>query len=255
MLQQTQAARVAEVFPRFLSEFPTADILAAASLADVLRAWAGMGYHRRAVALHEAARILVRDRDGVLPAQPDELKALPGIGPYTSAAIASIAFGVPVATVDTNVRKVMARLEFGAERDEIAPAPVGQAAERWLDRERPGDWNQALMTLGRQVCRTQPRCHVCPLAPACRFRSAGRRGRPSVRRQPPFEGSIRQVRGAIVAALRDRSSLSVSRLVAITRADITRVVEAISGLASDGIVVASPAALAGRPKGRIRLPS
>jgi A/G-specific adenine glycosylase len=254
MLQQTQASRVAEVFPKFLSAFPTVELLASASVAEVIRAWAGMGYHRRAVALHEAARILVRDRNGVLPAQPEMLRTLPGIGPYTSAAIASIAFGIPVATVDTNVRKVMARLEFGVERDEIAPAQVAHAAERWLDRERPGDWNQALMTLGRQVCRTRPRCDACPLAPVCRFRSAGRTGRPSVRRQPPFEGSLRQVRGAVVAALRDRSSVSVARLVAVIGADAARVTEAIAGLAADGIVEASAGALAGRPTGRVRLP-
>jgi A/G-specific adenine glycosylase len=255
MLQQTQAGRVAEAFPRFLARFPTVGALAAATPADVIRAWAGMGYHRRAVALHRAAGIVVRDHDGVVPGRPADLRALPGIGPYTAAAIASIAFGVPVAAVDTNVHKVMARVEFGLDRQEVATRQAAEAAMGWLHRTRPGEWNQALMTLGRRVCRSKPRCEICPMAPVCRYPAAGTGGGPSVGRRQPFEGSLRQVRGRVVAALRVHPRLTVARLSTTVGSEPSKLTEAITGLVADGIVEATPAALAGRPRGRVRLPT
>ena len=253
MLQQTQASRVVEAFPRFMARFPTVLELADATRADVVRAWAGMGYNRRAVALHEAARTIVRDHRGAVPRAPETLRALPGVGSYTAAAVASIAYGVPIATVDTNVRKVVARLDHGAERDEITAAQAADAAASWLDRRRPGDWNQALMTLGRAVCRTRPLCDVCPLAAPCRFRASGRAGRASVRPPPPFEGSIRQVRGVVVDVLRTHPSITLGRLSALSGHPEDRVRAAVDGLAHDGVVEASAAAVAGRPSGRVRL--
>jgi A/G-specific adenine glycosylase len=253
MLQQTQASRVTEAFPRFMKRFPTLTALAAASRADVLRAWAGMGYHRRAVSLHEAARAILRDHGGAIPSDPAVLRALPGIGPYTAAAVASIAFGVPVAAVDTNVRKVMARVEFGAEPHEVTTAQADVAATEWLDRARPGDWNQALMNLGHGVCRTVPRCGECPLASVCRFHLAGRTGRPGARRQPAFQGSLRQLRGAVVAALRQRPTMTVAGLAAATGRGPDEVAAAVAGLARDGVVGATPAALEGRTRGRVSL--
>jgi A/G-specific adenine glycosylase len=255
MLQQTQAVRVAETFPRFLERYPTVAALAAATPGDVIRAWAGMGYHRRAVALHRAAGIVVRDRDGVVPRRPDELSALPGIGPYTAAAIASIAYGVPIATVDTNVHKLMARVDFGMDRDGIDTRRATEAATRWLHRTRPGDWNQALMTLGRQVCRAKPRCEVCPLASVCRYRASGSGGEPPSKRREPFDGSSRQIRGRVVSALREHASSTMARLSTTTGAALPMVTEAIGGLVADGIVEATPAAMAGRPGGRVRLPT
>ena len=254
MLQQTQASRIGPIFEAFLERFPTVEALAAARRADVLTAWAGLGYHRRAVALHEAARAVVRDHGGVVPGDPAALRALPGVGPYTAAAVASIAFGVPVATVDTNVRKVIARLMFGVERDEITTGQADQAATVWLDRDRPGEWNQAVMNLGREVCRTRPRCVVCPLAAACRFRASGREGRPSVKRQPAFDGSARQVRGEVVAALRERGPSTLGSIAASFERPVARVADAVVGLHRDGVVEASAAALAGRPHGRVRFP-
>ena len=171
MLQQTQASRVVEAFPVFMDRFPDVGSLAEASRGDVLRAWGGLGYPRRAASLHEAARRIVRDHDGSVPSDLSALLALPGIGPYTAAAVTSIAYGAPVAAIDTNVRKVMARLEFAAEPDEVADTDVVEAASRWLAREAPGDWNQAVMNLGREVCRPTPRCDACPLAGACAFRA------------------------------------------------------------------------------------
>ena len=254
MLQQTQASRVEEIFPRFMARFPTVAALAEASPGDVLRAWAGLGYHRRAVSLHDAARAIVARHRGRVPGGLAELRALPGVGPYTAAAVASIAYGVPVAAVDTNARKVMARLDHGVERDEITAREAETGADGWLDRDRPGEWNQAVMNLGRDVCRTTPRCDRCPLAPVCRFRAAGRTGRPSVRRQPAFEGSVRQVRGAVVAHLRAHPSLTIARLASLTGYDAPRVTEAVAGLHRDRVVIATEAALNGRAGGRVRLP-
>jgi len=253
MLQQTQASRVVEAFPRFMERFPTLAALAEASRPDVVRAWAGMGYHRRAVGLQETARRVVAEHGGRVPSDVAALRTLPGIGPYTAAAVASIAYGVPVAAVDTNVRKVMARVDHGAERDEVTDPHVLASAEAWLDRSRPGDWNQALMTMGRRICRTTPRCGVCPLAPVCRFRASGRVGRPSVGRQPVFEGSMRQVRGEVVAVLRSEASISLAHLANLVGEPLERTAEAVAGLVRDGIASAGPVALAGGPSGRVRL--
>jgi A/G-specific adenine glycosylase len=161
---------------------------------------------------------------------------------------------VPVATVDTNVRKVIARLAFGAERDEITSRQADDAAAAWLDRDRPGEWNQAMMNLGRVVCRTRPRCDACPLARACRFRASGRVGRPSVKRQPTFDGSSRQVRGEVVAALRARNPSTLGSIAASIERPVGRAADAVVGLHRDGVVEASAAALEGRPRGRVRFP-
>ena len=170
MLQQTQATRVVPSYRAFVRRFPTIRALAAASRADVLRAWAGLGYNRRAVALHEAAGMVV-ERGGRLPSEPAALRWLPGIGPYTAAAVASIAFDVPVPAVDTNGDRVVRRFVLG--RDDAGRSEIHRAAAAWLDRSDPGGWNQAVMDLGREVCRPVPMCQVCPLARMCAFRQSG----------------------------------------------------------------------------------
>ncbi len=252
MLQQTQAGRVVQAFPMFLERFPDVGALAAASRADVLRAWGGLGYPRRAVSVHEAARAIVRDHDGVVPDDVTTLRVLRGIGPYTAAAVASIAFGTPVAAIDTNVRKVMARLAFGREPAEVPEVDIARAADRWLTRDAPGDWNQAVMNLGREVCRPVPRCDVCPVAEACRFRASERakeRGSlGSGRSQPPFEGSMRQVRGGVLRELRGRDrAATIGTIAAALALPVTRVDGAVDALERDGL-------LARTPSGRIRLP-
>ena len=251
MLQQTQAARVAEAFPVFMDRFPDVPTLAAASRANVLRAWAGLGYNRRAVALHEAARAIVREHDGRVPADLASLLALPGVGPYTAAAVASIAFGEPVPAIDTNARKVVARLALGAEPGEVRASAIADSATRWLTRDRPGEWNQAVMNLGREVCRPVPRCELCPLAAACRFRAGGRAvmgRRGGGRRQPAFEGSMRQVRGGVVRELRARASaITLVTLSGALGEPPSRVEEAVGALEREGLVERTPA-------GRVRLP-
>jgi A/G-specific adenine glycosylase len=254
MLQQTQASRVVPAFRRFLRLFPSVKGLAAAPRGDVIRAWSGLGYNRRAVALHDAARTVRRQHRGRIPADPETLERLPGVGSYTAAAVASLGHGWPVAAVDTNVRRVVARAVLGIDAPLARPSEVWQAAQAWLDRSDPGGWNQALMDLGRDVCRPLPRCAECPLSPMCRFRRGGGPRPSSGRRQSPFEGSFRQVRGAVIRALRDRRSLSLRALIQETGHSGDRVTGVVRTLAADRLVRAGPSALAGSPGGRVRLP-
>jgi A/G-specific adenine glycosylase len=237
---------VEPIYEAFLERFPDVGALASASRADVLRAWAGLGYNRRAVALHEAARAIVRRHGGRIPRDPDALLRLPGVGSYTAAAVASIGFGEPLAAVDTNARRICARVFHGQEADEVPASELATDAQTWLDPTAPGEWNQAVMDLGRLVCRPRPRCDACPLASGCRFRAAGRPGRPSGRRQSPFEGSARQIRGAVVDVLRPRRSLDPQMLPALTGGDAGRIAAAAEALIEDGILERTRA-------GRIRL--
>jgi A/G-specific adenine glycosylase len=175
MLQQTRVAVVIERYEHFLKWFPSVRKLAAAREASVLAEWSGLGYYRRARNLHSAAREIVRGHGGKFPGTSSELKALPGIGRYTAAAIASIAFGEPVAVVDGNVERVISRLFGGAK---TSSKSMWDAAEQLLCRQNPGDFNQAMMELGATVCLpSAPKCVDCPVRKFCRtqgHRSLGR---------------------------------------------------------------------------------
>jgi A/G-specific adenine glycosylase len=253
MLQQTQAGRVGPAFDRFMARFPDIRSLAAADRDDVIRAWTGLGYNRRAVALHRTAQIVVRDHGGRVPRDPDRLVTLPGVGPYTAAAVAAIGYGVPVAALDTNVRRVVARAVLGRDASEVDPGTIAGAAVGWLDPSRPGNWNQAVMDLGRDVCRSTPRCARCPLEPVCRFAGRGKPPRPASRPHPPFEGSSRQLRGALIEALRSVPSATLASIARSLGASLESLGAAVRSLFHDGLVDAGPAALEGRPGGRVRL--
>jgi A/G-specific adenine glycosylase len=256
MLQQTQAARVAPAFQRFLQRFPTIRALASAPRAQVIRSWAGLGYNRRAVSLHEAAKTIVREHDGIVPLEVTALEALPGVGPYTAAAVSSIGHGVPVPAVDTNVRRVVSRHRLGLEPTLVSPREVEGAAGAWMDRRDPGRWNQAVMDLGREVCRPVPRCTTCPVFTGCRFRSDGPVpvGAAGRRPQPAFRGSSRELRGTIVGLVRERRAPTLGAIARATGRSVTVVTEAVNGLAADGLVHASDAARRGHATGRISLP-
>lgn len=167
MLQQTRVAAVIGHYQEFLRRFPTIEKLAAARQASVLAAWSGLGYYRRARMLHAAAKIIARRRRGKFPATAQELRELPGIGRYTAAAIASIAFCEAVAVVDGNVERVLLRfLGCSLDREDL-----WTVAESFLDHGRPGDFNQALMELGATVCTPRaPGCLTCPLLDLCTTR-------------------------------------------------------------------------------------
>jgi A/G-specific adenine glycosylase len=164
MLQQTRVAAVIPHYRKFLQRFPTVHKLAAARESSVLAAWSGLGYYRRARMLHTASKKVVTQYSGKLPKRREELSALPGIGRYTSAAIASIAYGEPVAAVDGNVQRIMERLAgrvFGAKE-------AWQIAGQLVSLENPGDFNQALMDLGATVCIPgRPKCLHCPVTAQC----------------------------------------------------------------------------------------
>jgi A/G-specific adenine glycosylase len=175
MLQQTRVAVVVERYQAFMARFPTIAALAHASEQDVLALWSGLGYYRRARMLHKAAQVIVADRGGVMPETAAELRRLPGIGGYTSAAIASIAHGEPVAVVDGNVERVLCRLAgwdaSGGKGGTDLRNRIEAMAARLLDPERPGDFNQAVMELGATVCLPRnPQCLVCPVSASCKTR-------------------------------------------------------------------------------------
>jgi A/G-specific adenine glycosylase len=255
MLQQTQAARVVPHYERFLERYPTVDALAAAPRADVVRAWAGLGYNRRAVALSEAARAIVRDHAGCVPDEVDALRALPGVGPYTAAAVAAFAFGEPVVPMDVNVRRAVARHRLGLDPGATSPGDVPAAAAAWLadDGEEPRWFSQALMDLAREVCRPAPRCGACPLAATCAYRAAPPAETRKARGQGRFEGSSRQARGRVVAHLRHHDAATLHELAREAAVPLERCVEAVAGLHRDGVVDASPEALAGDGHGTARL--
>ncbi len=215
ILQQTQVSRGAPAWLAFTARFPTVETLAAASPADVLRAWQGLGYNRRAINLRRAAVMVVDELGGRFPTDLAGLERLPGVGPYTARAVASIAYGRPVGAVDTNVRRVLGRAIAG-DAAGLTRSDLQATADALAQVDRPADWTAALMDLGSTVCRPRlPLCGACPIAELCRF--AGRTSAaaaPSfvpralaIRERPaPFHRSSRWLRGRILDRLREVES-------------------------------------------------
>lgn len=204
MLQQTQVERVIPKWQAFLAAFPTPTDCAAASLGDVLRLWQGLGYPRRARNLRAAAAAAVERHGGRLPDDLDALLALPGIGAYTARAVLAFAFERDVAVVDTNIARILART--AGER--LTPKRAQARADEAVPRGQGWVWNQVVMDLGATLCRPTPRCGACPLAGSCAWHLAGNpdpdpaTGSAGVSgKQARFEGSDRQARGQVLAAL------------------------------------------------------
>jgi A/G-specific adenine glycosylase len=249
MAQQTQAARAGEAWTRFIAVYPTPATLAAASPADVLRAWQGLGYNRRALNLWRAARQIVERHGGEVPTDLAALEALPGVGPYTARAVAAIAFGMPVGAVDTNVRRVLARIVAG-DRSGLGPAALQELADRAVPADRPGTWTHALMDLGAAFCRPRrPACEGCPARTWCRYAAAGgadrvaanRPGRDARRGSVPFQATSRWLRGRIVDRLRDVAGDGWAVVEApIGSHDQRAVTAALDGLARDGLIEFEP---------------
>ncbi len=211
MAQQTQAARAAEAWTTWMDRFPSVEALAGASVADVLRAWAGLGYNRRAVHLHRAAKAIVAEHGGRVPDTVEGLESLPGVGPYTARAVAAIAYGVPVGAVDVNVRRVLGRIAAGGA-EAYTTVEIQAVADAAVPHRRAGDWTHALMDVGQRVCKPRrPNCADCPAIAWCRY-AAGERAAPApvpsgaraaVRRsEPAFEATNRWLRGRIVERAR-----------------------------------------------------
>lgn len=217
MLQQTRAAQARPYFERFVRRFPTVRRLAAAGRQEVLKLWEGLGYYARARRAHETARFLVRERGGRFPATLEGLLALPGVGPYTAAAVGSLAFGLPAAVVDGNVLRVLARVL--AFPDDVSKPAARRALQAWADAllppRRPGEFNEAMMELGATVCTPRrPACPACPLRAVCVAASAGEPERYPVKgRRPPVPhkhvgaGVVRDARGRLLIAQRKEGSM------------------------------------------------
>jgi A/G-specific adenine glycosylase len=238
MLQQTQTSRVIDPWVRFLTAFPTPSACAAAPLSDVLRLWGGLGYHRRAKSLHDAAKMIRDEFGGEVPSTVSDLRRLPGIGEYSANAVGSFAFGHCVAVVDTNVGRVLARAI--ANR----PLSVGDArveASELLPRTDSASFNQTMLDLGAQFCTSTPRCGTCPVARVCKWNREGGpdpapRSAGVSRAQPPFRGSDRQARGRVLAALRERPRSTRGLLASIEGVDASRGAALIAGLVADGLI-------------------
>lgn len=246
MLQQTPVARVLPRWQEWMARWPTPADLAAAPTSEVLRAWDRLGYPRRALRLQECARAVDSEHGGTLPADEDALRRLPGIGEYTAAAVAAFAFGRRSIVADTNIRRVIARSTLGIER----PAQSYTGAERAAvaacvpeDTVRAVRWNQAVMELGALVCTSRsPRCEVCPLREMCAWYAAGRPVDPAApRRRQAFEGTDRQMRGRIMAVLREHGSAEVADLLSLDRKDEGQVRRCLASLLRDGLAEAADA--------------
>ncbi len=277
MAQQTQAARAAEYWKRFMVEFPTVEALAAATPAAVLRAWRGLGYNRRAISLRQAAIAIVRDHDGQVPGDLVALERLPGVGPYTARAVAALAFGHPVGAIDVNVRRVLNRA-LGGSLNTFSTIELQVIADASVPANQPGEWTHALMDIGATFCKPgTPRCDPCPAQAGCRFAQArggmsvasedgheqagrGRRsggsagvggGARQTRERPAaFETTSRWLRGRILDLLRDAPGDTWSEMPArIGLHDRAAIVTAVGALARDGLLERHPTR-----SGRARLP-
>lgn len=206
MLQQTQASRVADRLPKFLQVFPTIRDLAKASNGTMLRQWQGMGYNSRALRLRDTARAIVEGYNGVIPSDPELLRALPGIGPYTSAAIACFAYNKRVVVLDVNVRRVYSRLvarqptTVDTESDEV----LYQFAEIAIPKRQSSMWHHAVMDLGATICTARkPRCEMCPLSEICPSAHAMKPGERRKAPEPLFRNEPQRIwRGRIIESLR-----------------------------------------------------
>ncbi|CAA9554226.1 MAG: A/G-specific adenine glycosylase [uncultured Thermomicrobiales bacterium] len=257
MLQQTQVDRVVSYYNRFLERFPTVVDLAAAPTADVIRAWAGLGYNRRAVNLQRTAQSVVDDHGGEFPRSVDALRALPGIGAYTAGAVACFAFEQDVGFIDTNIRRVIHRLFAGVDVPTLqrSERELAALAARLVPPNRGWEWNQGVIEFGALQCTARrPACVVCPLQADCLAYPAiqtaiaelPRGTRTAQKREAPFAGSNRYYRGQILARLRDAGEsaagggIPLHTLGPLVRegfsdADVPWLYGVVQGLAKDGL--------------------
>lgn len=242
MLQQTPVQRVRGPWQEWLERWPTPAALAAATPADAVRAWGRLGYPRRALRLHQAARVITNDLGGQVPQDRESLLRLPGVGSYTAAAISSFAYGQREIVLDTNVRRVLARIEFGV----AFPDSVHTTRERALAEEfaphspkRAVRWAVASMELGALVCRARkPLCDACPVQDLCAWRRAGNSawtGPP--RRRQTYAGTDRQCRGALLALLRSSDDPVEDQQLKSAWHDVAQRQRALASLVQDGLVV------------------
>jgi A/G-specific adenine glycosylase len=251
MLQQTPVSRVLPAHRAWLERWPSPAALAAEPAGEAVRQWGRLGYPRRALRLHETARVVTERHGGMIPSSREELLALPGIGVYTAAAVAAFAFGRRHAVLDTNVRRVLARLASGRE----FPGPQPSAAEyRLAESLLPADpaiaarWSVAVMELGALTCTAaRPLCGQCPVAAHCAWLAAGRPASGVKRPAQRYEGTDRQCRGRLLALLRESAAPVPAESLDAVWPDAKQRARALDGLVADGLV--DPL-----PDGRFALP-
>jgi A/G-specific adenine glycosylase len=243
MLQQTPVARVVPAHRAWLARWPTPPALAAEPAGEAIRQWGRLGYPRRALRLHETATIVTERHGGIVPDDVDDLLALPGIGSYTAAAVASFAFGQRHAVLDTNVRRVLARLVTGQPQPRSTPSVAERRMAESLLPAEPAvaaRWSVAVMELGALVCAAaSPRCTDCPVAAHCAWLAAGRPAEgpePVRRRVQRYDGTDRQCRGRLLAVLRDGGGPVTQADLDVVWADPAQLARALDGLVADGLV-------------------
>ena len=249
MLQQTPVDRVLPAWNSWLARWPAPSALAADPPAEAIRAWGRLGYPRRALRLHEAAARIATDHDDLVPADDATLRSLPGVGEYTSGAVRAFAYGQRALALDTNVRRVLARHDFGREFPTPALTRTEVAYAAAIQPTRTGAaWMAAVMELGALVCTARrPACSACPIRSTCRWLALGQPAGEPPRRQPKYEGSDRQARGALLAVLREAGRPVTTQELALAWPDRAQSARALDGLVADGL--AAPA-----PRGRWQLP-
>jgi len=241
MLQQTPVARVEPVWRTWLERWPQPVDLAGEPAGEAVRAWGRLGYPRRAIRLHGAAVAITERHGGQVPSDEVELRALPGVGDYTAAAIRAFAFGLPSVVLDVNVRRVIARAWDGVAEPPAHLTALERALAEGLAQaaDDPARWAAASMELGALVCtKRDPDCGVCPIKQRCAWRKAGFPAAESgARRQPKYEGSDRQARGKILAALRDADEPLARTSVLAEVPDDEQAQRALNSLLRDGLVI------------------
>lgn len=242
MLQQTPVPRVLPVWRAWLDEWPTPAALAAEPSGAAVRAWGRLGYPRRALRLHAAATAIVERHGGSVPQEYDELRRLPGVGDYTASAVASFAFGRRHVVLDTNVRRVLARVVSGKQwPPRSVTAAERTVAQSLIPAAEPATWAVAVMELGALVCTPKPRCSVCPVESLCAWRRTGSPAydgsRPHVQ---TYAGTDRQCRGRLLAIVRESEKSVPRQRLDEVWADAHQRKRALSSLVADGLVVELP---------------
>ena len=214
MLQQTPVNRVQPVYEAWIKKWPTAAALAQASTSDVIKAWGRLGYPRRALRLHECAKVITSQYHGQIPQSEVQLRALPGIGEYTAAAIMAFAFSQRSLVLDINIRRFFARCFDGVESPKASASQSEKAKyDALIPKKNPHVWAAATMELGAVICTSQsPKCGICPVANSCKWRSLDYPKSDIVKRQQSWHGTDRQCRGTIVQALRENEILTKNQI-------------------------------------------
>ena len=237
MLQQTPVARVLPKWIEWMERWPTPAELAKATPAQVITAWGRLGYPRRALRLHESAKIIARDFENEVPDSEEVLRSLPGIGDYTAAAISAFAFGANTLVMDVNIRRVLVRVLDGKEHPTSSPT-VRERESRLaiLPRRNADNWAAATMELGALICTSKnPSCNDCPIISQCKWRKNGYPQSELVRKSQDWHGTDRKCRGTIVQALRENESLTASAIKKLWP-DESQVEKALETLLTDNLI-------------------